>query len=1037
MRGITAALAALLGAGSLAVPAAAQLAADAQPPAEAPAADPRVAEFQRLGAAFAARQSAGDTVAAAALAEQMAALGAELLGAEDPDYLDMVERLVEYLEGSERRVEALALAQRLHAGRLAGQGPDDPRTVKATIILSSAHASGGDYERAEPLMVEALARAERVLGAEAPDTLLALTNLGVLRLEQGRYGEAEGLLQRALALAEKLGGADHEATLDALNALGALYRGQGRLDEAEPLLARVLDMRERTLGPADPQTLMSMNMLASVRTLLFDADSAEALFRRALAAAAPLGDDHPLSIDALDGLAMALLYKDQAREAVPLGERALAARERVQGATHPATLRALNSMASIYLFAGMPAKAEPLLVRAMAETQRRLGTEHPDFLISAENLVYARLRANLADLSALEPARQLLNGARLRRYGAKPAASATPDPRNDVRGRRGALWHTLFADAAMAAGRAGQGGAYPQLLAEVFMALQEGVSGEASASIARMAVRRYVEQRGGDLADLVREREELAGRWRTLSERITQSYADTSPEAGAERARLQAERAQAQTRIGTIDARIATDFTDYQTLVRPAPVQGPVAQQLLREDEALLLAVPGPFGTHVLVMTRDGGHWARSDWTQRDVEAAVERLRFDAGAQVIAPPEQLRQWEAERPAGGRLAFDRTKAHALYNAVVQPAEVLLKGKKRVYIVAGESLAALPFGMLVTEAPKGSDDDPAALRATAWLADRYALVQVPSIQALGLLRGAARNAAPGGFVGFGDPAFEGAATSRGALRGARRGAAAVTAEEVVTPGRSASGGLLANVAALRALEQLPGTARELQAMGEIFGPAGSRIFTRGQATEAQVRRADLSQARVVAFATHGLTPSDPVGRASASELFELAEPGLVLTPPAAASEADDGFLSASEVATLKLDADWVILSACNTATGDAATAGLSQLARAFFYAGARSLLASHWPVDDAVAAKLTVRTLALERSGTPRAEAFQQAMREIRTDPAQAEWAHPFYWAPFVLMGDGGGPAAVAAEQGSEGEEEIDGSDANHPGDEVEG
>jgi CHAT domain-containing protein len=75
-----------------------------------------------------------------------------------------------------------------------------------------------------------------------------------------------------------------------------------------------------------------------------------------------------------------------------------------------------------------------------------------------------------------------------------------------------------------------------------------------------------------------------------------------------------------------------------------------------------------------------------------------------------------------------------------------------------------------------------------------------------------------------------------------------------------------------------------------------------------------------------------------------------------------------------------------------------AGLSQLARAFFYAGARSLLASHWPVDDEVAAKMTVRTLALEQAGTPRAEAFQQAMREIRTDPAHPEWAHPFTGRP---------------------------------------
>jgi CHAT domain-containing protein len=108
-------------------------------------------------------------------------------------------------------------------------------------------------------------------------------------------------------------------------------------------------------------------------------------------------------------------------------------------------------------------------------------------------------------------------------------------------------------------------------------------------------------------------------------------------------------------------------------------------------------------------------------------------------------------------------------------------------------------------------------------------------------------------------------------------------------------------------------------------------------------------------------------------------------------------------------LSLNAEWVILSACNTAAGDGITnAGLGQLAQAFFYAGARNLLASHWPVSDEAAPTLITRTLELERQGTSRAEAFQQAMRQVRMntshDAGGGSWAHPFYWAPFVLIGD---------------------------------
>jgi CHAT domain-containing protein/tetratricopeptide (TPR) repeat protein len=977
--------------------------AAAQPAAqEAGAQDSREAEFVAAADALNARIEAGDTAGAAALAGRLATLGEQLLGASEPEYLAMLERVATYLAQNERRAEALPLFEKLHAGRVAANGADHPDSVTALIVLSNMYGMGGDYVRAEPLMVEALERAERVLGPNSADTLLALNNLGVLRLEQGRHAEAEPLLQRTLAIAERLGGAEGEDTLSTLNALASLYRAEGKLEEAEPLLVRVLDVRERTLGEKDPQTIYSMNALGAVRFSRGDAAGAELLARRAVAAAAALGDDHPVTMDALDGLAAALVLQGKAKEAVPHAERAFAARERVQGRNHPATLRGISVLANAYMFSGVPAKAEPLLARAMEESRQRLGGDHPYFLLAAENLIFARLRSNIDDPRAVGPARELIAGARLRRYGAGADLGGKAEVRRARLGGQGANWYTLFADAALAAGRGGKAENHSQLLGEVFLALQEAVSGEANASIARMAVRRYVEQQGGGLGALVREREQLAERWGKLGDEITQSLAGGG-DTGQERARMQAEREAAAARIRAIDGRIEKEFPQYHLLVRPSPIQGPDAEKMLQADEAVVIAVPGPFGTHVLVMTREGGHWVRSDWDEQRVEMAVKRLRYDAGAQVDAAPELIREWDADRPAGGRPSFDRTTAYGLYTAVFQPAEILLKDKKRVYVIGGEALAALPFGLLVTAPPQGADDDPAALRATPWLAERYALVNVPSIQALGLLRGAAGAAAGDGFVGFGDPAFEGQATSRGALRGARL----PDAEEVVTTTRNAAGGLLANVAALRALEQLPGTARELAAMRDIFGAADSRVFTRASATETQVYQADLSKARVLVFATHGLTPSDPIGGASASELFELAEPGLVLTPPVRASEQDDGFLSASEVATLKLDADWVILSACNTATGDAATAGLSQLARAFFYAGARNVLASHWPVDDEVASRITVRTLALEQAGTKRAEAFQQAMREIRTEAAKPEWAHPFYWAPFVLIGSGGG------------------------------
>ena len=156
--------------------------------------------------------------------------------------------------------------------------------------------------------------------------------------------------------------------------------------------------------------------------------------------------------------------------------------------------------------------------------------------------------------------------------------------------------------------------------------------------------------------------------------------------------------------------------------------------------------------------------------------------------------------------------------------------------------------------------------------------------------------------------------------------------------------------------------------------------------------------LAQYRVIHFATHG---------AMAGELSSKSEPGLILTPPAEASEDDDGYLRASEIAALKLDADWVILSACNTAAGNAANAeALSGLARAFIYAQARALLVSHWAVNSNATVKLittAMREIARDKSAG-RAKALRRAMIAM-IDNGKPYEAHPAFWAPFIVVGEG--------------------------------
>ena len=210
-----------------------------------------------------------------------------------------------------------------------------------------------------------------------------------------------------------------------------------------------------------------------------------------------------------------------------------------------------------------------------------------------------------------------------------------------------------------------------------------------------------------------------------------------------------------------------------------------------------------------------------------------------------------------------------------------------------------------------------------------------------------------------------------------------------------------GRYGNVDAIRTLTPLPKTETELISLAGAMGakPKNS-LWLAARATEANLKTADLSNKRVLAFATHGLM---------SGEMSGLAEPALVLTPPNEATDEDDGLLTASEAALLNLNADWVILSACNTAAAEEPGAdGLSGLARSFFYAGARAMLVSHWPVRDDAAARLTTEAIAMQDKDPSlgRAEALRRSMLVLMNDTTDPSLAHPSAWAPFVIVGEGG-------------------------------
>jgi CHAT domain-containing protein len=300
----------------------------------------------------------------------------------------------------------------------------------------------------------------------------------------------------------------------------------------------------------------------------------------------------------------------------------------------------------------------------------------------------------------------------------------------------------------------------------------------------------------------------------------------------------------------------------------------------------------------------------------------------------------------------------------------------------------------------------------------LGTRQPITLLPSIGSLSSLRKiASRSAGEQAFIGFGNPLLMGPKRDDRSAWNIRtcadaRDLPSAQVRSARSPMTQNSVGLQADRRALLAQEPLPETAVELCSVGRTLGAPESAIHLGDRAREGIVKALSMSgalaQAKIVHFATHGVLSSE------SERLGGGGEPGLILTPPEETNDADDGLLTASEVAQLKLDADWVVLSACNTAAGGGGVeqfSKLSGLARAFFYAGARALLVSHWAIDSDAAVKLTTKTFAAlrDKPDIGRAEAFRQSLMAMISDTTRPKgWtpaAHPSVWGPFMLVGEG--------------------------------
>jgi CHAT domain-containing protein/Tfp pilus assembly protein PilF len=829
--------------------------------------------------------------------------------------------------------------------------------------LGNLYGLQGRYAEAEETLRYALGIAEKTFGLDDLQAETTLGELGGLYTLQGRYAEAESFYRRALSIDEKVLGPEHDATADSLNRLAVMYSYQGRYDEAEPLFRRSLSVWEKRYGSESLQAAMLYGNLAGMYQDQGHLTEAELFERRSLEIRERvLGPDHLDVANEVSGLAG--VYRKQGRlaEAARLYGRALGVRERALGPTHPTVGRTLNNLADVSRERGFIAEAEQLYRRALVIREQALGSEHPDVAQSLNGLAIVLRMQGRSD-EALVLARRA-TAVLARRFTVNPGGS-----RHGVfaEQRKSAGEFTLHMAllAEVAEHNAEAGG---EVARENFWIAQLARASNTADQVGKMAAR-YAS--GSDtLAQLARARQDALAKFEQLDTRIVQTAGQPANEKLL--MALQAEQQGFVKTIAELDGRLDREFPMYRELTSAKPLELAAAHQLLNDDEALLLFLFAGEESYLWALRRTTGGFFKLNVKVHELAATVKALRSQLDLGIEDPETMLK-----RP------FDIAKSHSLYRQLLGPAETLLAGARHLILVPDGGLQSLPLAVLVTELTSEVETFPEDYVKVAWLAKKYTITVLPAAASLRALRQFAKPpAARESFGAFGDPVLEGNG------EGTRRlNAAALT-----------SRGAVADVNEVRKLPRLPETAYELRAIATQLKAPAESIRLGPAATERAVKEADLARYRNIAFATHGLMAGDFTG---------LAEPALVLTPPTQGSELDDGLLTAGEISQLKLDADWVVLSACNTAAPDGTPGaeGLSGLASAFFYAGARSLLVSHWSVSSQAATALTTRMFEEAAKGASKAEALRRSMLALMNRQDNPYFAHPALWAPFVVVGEG--------------------------------
>jgi len=874
--------------------------------------------------------------------------------------------------------QAEPLYKRALAIRETALGSDHPSVADSLSNLAVLYTTQGLFHRAEQCHERALAIREAKLGENHPDVADSLHNFGILHNILGSYGRGEQLLRRALAIRESVLGKDHHKVADSLVSLANIYYAQGLHDRAAPLLDRSLAIRESTQGKNHPDVATTLNNLANVHMAQGRYGRAELLLQRALAIReSALGKSHPDVATTLHNLVNIHMAQGLYARSEPLVRRALSNYESAVGENHPRVALLLSDLAELAAAQGLYDQAESLHERALAIREAVLGPSHPDVAASLNALARLHLaRRHLASALPLLARAFTLSEARLRKEALDFSESRREGFLQHLRADEERLYALL---------RAYPADAHVQRLALAAALLLKGRSAEEIAGVSRTISRSLS----------VRDREafeRLRGLRTRLAERsfggpgklTSESYQQLLKELTEQGDAIEADLAGRSAPLRSLTA-LPTPADIVDSVVAALPRDSVLVEVISYRERWL---APGRSSGSPSQVSSRTGYLTLLLFP----DGRIRAIDLGSAAPIDSAASRLRDALASRDA----AYQR-HAQALHALVIRPLLPYLADIRRLLLAPDGQLGLVPFHALQDSG------------ARTFLIDAFDFTYLTSGRDL-LPR--PETISPSRSVAiFADPDFNGSS------------AASSSGGKPAPSGRSSPGTRGASTRADRGDRPwvpLPGTRQEAQALHRLFPRA--RLFLGPDASKAHLLQLEVPG--ILHIATHGFFLEDPVdapGTRAVAELGPLGggdptqplpdpllRSGLILAVSPVPGEPSPPQLDASRVTALELagldlwGSQLVVLSACDTGRGEVKLGqGVYGLRRALIVAGAETVVMSLWKVDDETTRHLMEGYYRNLLAGQGRSAALREAMLGLRE-----KQPHPYYWAPFLALGQDG-------------------------------